>query len=312
MGRLTGTASCFLMTTMTSLNLTRTIYLVSRAWIVSNWVCAKYLTFRWGPHEMDAHEFCSALEIYELHSHPNLIKHPRARTLATSERIRQRYHAGENHQSLLLAVVKMVYPLQVTSALDRIFAALVPITPSDTLGAFRLPDYSLPLVDAFTKMARLLNGVEPNTPFISMSLAGNTMRPGVHRGEAEGLPTWVPDWSDPQELDIFHMNEAASVFCAWRGHVAITPEWHGPRTEHTHLFGFRAALIDRVDQISSYQPPRRPADRLNVAAMNSLFFSEWWDWVRQKTPDRYKGDEDRCVQKAPPLPARKIHSSVVY
>jgi hypothetical protein len=57
----------------------------------------------------------------------------------------------------------------------------------------------------------------------------------------------------------------------------------------------RVAMIDTVDQVSSYQPPRRPADLLNVGAVNSLFFSEWWDWVRQKTPDRYKGKDERCV-----------------
>ena len=188
-------------------------------------------------------------------------------------------------------MVKLAYPLQATRPRDRILCAtLFPIASSETYS--RLHDDSISRVAAYIMAAQLLNNTDPSTPFVSMSLAGNTARPGVQRGEAERLPTWVPDWSDPQELDICQLNEPASAFSAWSGHVAITG-WN-PLSDHSHLqLQFRAVMIDTVQQISSYQPPRRPADRFSVAAMNSLLFSEWWDWLQRKTPDRYKGNEER-------------------
>ncbi|KAK5657587.1 hypothetical protein OQA88_3162 [Cercophora sp. LCS_1] len=55
-------------------------------------------------------------------------------------------------------------------------------------------------------------------------------------------------------------------------------------------------MIDTADRLALYQPPRRPADRLNVSAANSLFFSEWYDWLQKRIPKRYGGDQDRLLQ----------------
>jgi hypothetical protein len=51
-----------------------------------------------------------------------------------------------------------------------------------------------------------------------------------------------------------------------------------------------------VDNIASYIPPRRPADRFNVAAATSFFFSEWHDWVQDKAPAGYKRDKEKYVE----------------
>ena len=129
---------------------------------------------------------------------------------------------------------------------------------------------------------------------MSLSLAGNTTRPGVKRGQLERLPTWAPDWSDAQELDLYQLNEPESTFSAWGG-LGLSPggmlDW--PASE----LRFRGIIVDRVDRIACYLPPRRPADRLNVAAANS-FFSEWYDWVQSKLPARYKGDKEKYVEEA--------------
>lgn len=267
-----------------------------RAWTIPDILCAKHLVFRWGQRELDAQAFCCALEVYERHSHPNLIKHPRAHTLASAARIRQRHQAGEDYWNQILSIIRLAYPLKATNARDRAYSALAPIATSKhqpLQGSWRLLNYSDHPVKAFVRMARILDDADPTTPFVSMSLAGNTARPGVERGELAGLPTWVPDWSDPQEMHIHQLNEPDSTFSAWSGYaaVAVSPS---PIVMYDDFLCFRAAAIDTVDQISSYQPPRRPADRLNVGAMNSLFFSEWWDWVHQRRMNRYKAnDEER-------------------
>ncbi|KAK5657588.1 hypothetical protein OQA88_3163, partial [Cercophora sp. LCS_1] len=60
-------------------------------WSMQDFLCASKLTLRWNGHEIGASELCSGLEAYELHAYPNLIKHPRAHTLADVGQIRREF-----------------------------------------------------------------------------------------------------------------------------------------------------------------------------------------------------------------------------
>ncbi|KAK0638927.1 hypothetical protein B0T16DRAFT_422128 [Cercophora newfieldiana] len=269
-----------------------------RVWTIRDIIHARHLTFLWGSScEVDAQDFISALDTYELHGYPNLIKNPRAHTLIKAWHLRQAYRADRSHDNdgLLLAAVKLAFPLQAVDPRDRIHAALLHERGPSGIPwvVFGLPDYASSKDLPYIKMAQALNLIDPITPFVSMSLAGNTARPGVQRGDFEGLPSWVPDWSDAQEVDVQQLNEPGSCFDAWGGQLT-DPGWDfNPPMD---FLAFKAAIVDTLDQMSSYQPPRRPADRLNVSAMNSIFFSEWWSWIREKKPDRYKGDGESLLK----------------
>jgi hypothetical protein len=69
------------------------------------------------------------------------------------------------------------------------------------------------------EMAKALNAVNILTPFLSLSLAGNTAHPGVKHGQLKHLPTWVPDLSESQELDVYQLNELERTFSAWGNRV---------------------------------------------------------------------------------------------
>ena len=218
------------------------------------------------------------------------------------ERLRQRLRAGNTDNGLLFSVIKLAFPLSSNRGRDKIFAimqalASSPEHPQDL--AMVQVDISRPENEVYLQIAHVLNLIDPATPFISLSFAGNTARPGVQRGNGGRLPFWVPDWANPQE-PIYQLNEATNTFHASSGYPALSPgpeRYYKPNMEF-YTLDFPALIIDVLDQISTYNPPRRPADRLNVAAINSLFFSEWWDWLQQKVPDKYKNSEERCVQIA--------------
>jgi hypothetical protein len=254
--------------------------------------------------DLDAEAFCSALGTYQLNSHPNLIKHARAQTLVRAGEIRRRLQAGEGLDTLLLSMVEIAYPLQAATSVDRIFATLLPslnysnILFESIIQRSGLSSYSFGQEETFLKMANLLNSISPGTPYITLSLAGNTRR--TLGDSSQKLPTWVPDWSDPQEVDICQLNRPSSTYSAWGKARLPSLDMLSDidRIEGLVMY-FKAVEVDTVDQIALYQPPRRPSDRLRVSALNSIFFSAWWDWVQEKRPDRYRGDEDKYSLRPP-------------
>lgn len=278
-----------------------TLLFLPRVWTICDLIYSRRLTLRWGrSYKLDAQEFCLALETYELYSHPNLIRSPRARTLIDAERLRQRCGAGKMDNGLFFSGLKLSFPLSCTQAMDRIYAVLGLLTLSG-LSPSTITDQTGQNGHVYYQTALVLNLIDPTSPFISMSLSGNTARPAVQRGHLSGLPSWVPDWTDPQEL-IYQLNEPANTFHASDGYLVLprSSQLNPNYKAETIMTNngepiFLALMIDVLDQVSGYNPPRRPADRFNVAVMNSLFFSEWWEWVQQRVPDKYKNSEQRCV-----------------
>lgn len=52
----------------------------------------------------------------------------------------------------------------------------------------------------------------------------------------------------------------------------------GWNRKHTALV-FNANLVDTLEKVATYMPPRLPYDKYNINGANSFFFIEWFDWA---------------------------------
>ncbi|PMD63888.1 uncharacterized protein K444DRAFT_609482 [Hyaloscypha bicolor E] len=57
---------------------------------------------------------------------------------------------------------------------------------------------------------------------------------------------------------------------------------------------FQGCIVDKVDKIASYLPPRRWYDKYNTSGANSFFFLEWMERAQERS-EAYKGQADRLL-----------------
>jgi hypothetical protein len=55
----------------------------------------------------------------------------------------------------------------------------------------------------------------------------------------------------------------------------------------------QGCIVDRVDEIASYLPPRRWYDKYNTSGANSFFFLEWMERAQERSEVKYKRQADR-------------------
>lgn len=56
---------------------------------------------------------------------------------------------------------------------------------------------------------------------------------------------------------------------------------------------FDGLMIDRIDKVSSFLPPRRFHDKFNASGANAFFFQEWYEWAEENAMRAHNGDVDR-------------------
>ncbi|KAH7418137.1 heterokaryon incompatibility protein-domain-containing protein [Cadophora sp. MPI-SDFR-AT-0126] len=227
---------------------------------------------------------CYGLEAYALYNNTNIIKSPGLKTILQLEVLRRCYREG---QPLTLDMcLGVTRSLEATDMRDKIYAGY---------GTFRLAnpeaplqvDYSLSVHNTCDMVARTLNTGGSFGPFLaSFSMIEDS---GLHEPH-EKLLSWMPDWSKP--LNRYRLNQQECDFEA-SGSVTSEVPRSMERNPHSDVELFDGLIIDRVDKVSSFLPPRRFYDKFNASSANAFFFQEWYEWAEENASRIYNGDRDR-------------------
>jgi hypothetical protein len=121
------------------------------------------------------------------------------------------------------------------------------------------------------------------TLFCSLSMVGDSV---FQRRGGSILPSWVPDWESPRQT--YHLNTMRSTFLASKGRSFESQQYH----EEGNMV-FPGCVVDTIDVITSYLPPRRWYDKYSTSGANSFFFLEWIQRAQTNGKARYKGQADR-------------------
>ena len=112
---------------------------------------------------------------------------------------------------------------------------------------------------------------------------------GSRRSKTEGLPSWAPDWTIPNAT--YRMNTRNSILCASKGRDFQFSLAALAKPELGMMF--KGCVIDTMEDVSHYLPPRRFSDKYSASGNNSIFFSYWFDFAEEKGQRKYRRDKER-------------------
>ena len=103
--------------------------------------------------------------------------------------------------------------------------------------------------------------------FFSLSLVEDSGSQRLGEVAERYLNSWVPDWRSTHQ--VCRLNTTESSFRACNGR-------HGESAHvEDHFFMvFQGYIVDKVDKLAKYVPPRRWCDKYNTSGANSFFFLE--------------------------------------
>ncbi|KAH7360459.1 heterokaryon incompatibility protein-domain-containing protein [Rhexocercosporidium sp. MPI-PUGE-AT-0058] len=220
--------------------------------------------------------------------HPNVIKSPGLQIILQFENLRRRF--CEKRELTLDMLLDVTRSLKATNWRDNIYACygIFHLAAPYASEAFPLPDYKLEIKDLYRIIGRALSsggGFGPTHSSFSMIEDSN------RRESDSDLLSWMPDWSKP--LHRYRLNQMKCHFQA-SGNILPSVSQQPSRT-NTGAELFDGLVIDRVDKVSSFLPPRRPYDKFNISGANAFFFLEWFEWVEEHALRDYEGDRDRLL-----------------
>jgi hypothetical protein len=109
---------------------------------------------------------------------------------------------------------------------------------------------------------------------------------GTLQLDGEPLPSWVPDWNFSRR--IYRLNCTESRFMACKGRPAYSVS-----LEKLDTLRFAGCVVDAIDEVASYLPPRRWYDKYNTSGANSIIFLEWMERAQEGAGARYQGRDDK-------------------
>ena len=168
-----------------------------------------------------------------------------------------------------------------------------PTSYNDAGPAWLPVHYDASSLETFIQTAKALNCNDSfvGTSFCSLSMVedSRSQRPALNdfaRNTLDSLPSWVPNWEFVHQ--IYRLNTAQSTFTSSKG---------GPQESIQFIedgtMVFQGYIVDTVDQIGNYLPPRRWHDKYNTGGANSFFFLEWMEQAKENAGARYRGQSDR-------------------
>lgn len=109
-------------------------------------------------------------------------------------------------------------------------------------------------------------------------------RSGMSGDEMPGLgmpgASWVPDWDAPSP--VYHLNSIGSDFKASTALLTTTKYKDSSGQSRKQYVMIKGQIVDTISGVADYLPPRRELDRYHIGSLNSIRFSEWYDWARKK------------------------------
>jgi hypothetical protein len=304
------------------------ILTIIRAWTLEDIVFSQELLLRCGQFEVAWDDLCLGFEAHVSNGSPIELRDPGVQTILRFNSVREhRLQRGTVSPGHILETLRN---LTATDPRDLIYAAMSTINatapsrasgnkepvecrhcldgvsppegekslltpcpkhPSNALRANWIEfDYNKHFEEICVHAAQALNSNDSyfGTSFCSLSMVEDTASQGVDTFDKSLLPTWVPDWRS--KYQVCRLNTSGSTFRASngrRGHPAPSVRREAPALH------FSGCVVDRVDEVESYLPPRRWYDKYTTTGANSFFFLEWMDRAQEYSAAKYKGQTDR-------------------
>jgi len=244
-------------------------------------VLARDLALIWGTHEARWDKLCYGLEGLLHYGHPNMVKNPRAHTLLGIEALR-RIECQNIPRASPRNLLGLLRPLQSRSipptSLRKLLELDRPLQSTlheekvySTLGIFEFmisqPGVKADYIQSFDAVCLVTAGValsdhRRDALLSLLSVAGDSKSPPSEDGK---WPSWVVDWSEKLEQEMYRLNSEDTQFFA----SAYSPPFLSISETTLTLQGW---IVDTVDHLGSYMPPRRACDKFNVSSENSFFF----------------------------------------
>lgn len=155
------------------------------------------------------------------------------------------------------------------------------------------PDYTKAFRDICFDTAMALNSSNIiETSFCSLSMVEDfasqrRVISGTLQVDKEPLPSWVPDWNF--SCRIYRLNCTESRFMACKGRPAYSVSLE----KLSDTLRFAGCVVDTIDEVASYLPPRRWYDKYNTSGANSIIFLEWMERAQDGAGARYESRDDK-------------------
>ena len=131
-------------------------------------------------------------------------------------------------------------------------------------------------------------------PFSSLSMVEDTASKyagsdiSSERSDYIPLGSWVPNWKISRQ--VHRLNATESTFFASKGGPPASVTYDNTELS---IMTFPGCIVDRITDIASYLPPRRPWDKYNTGGANSIVWLEWKELADEGSRNRYKTKQDR-------------------
>jgi len=210
-------------------------------------------------------------------------------------------------------VLETLRDLTGTDSRDKIFATLSTIeatVPRPTSGEIErgdpsqdfgvnsflewiIPDYTKAFHGICFDTAMALNSSNIiETSFCSLSMVEDVasqrrVRSGTLQVDKAPLLSWLPDWNFPRRIYRFNCTESRFMACKGRPAYSVSLE------KLSNTLRFAGCVVDAIDEVASYLPPRRWYDKYNTSGANSIIFLEWMERAQEGAVARYEGRDDK-------------------
>ena len=237
-----------------------------------------------GPFILPWATVCDSLETYVHLSYPNMIRSPTLYTMLELYGLREENTAGKAVSwSRLLEITR---PLIASDPRDKVFPTIswmAHLNPtSERSEVFVSVDYRFDMHVTYLDTANSLN-IYPQSGLFLSSLS---MKEDHDSSFSQLIPSWVPDWRRSRQ--VYRFNNDENRFSA-SGDQSPTYQLRDKK-----LF-VRGCVVDAVEAVGLYLPPRRPHDRFNIGAANNIIFAEWYEWAVARARARYTANRQMLV-----------------
>jgi hypothetical protein len=308
-------------------------------------VFSRELLLRCGPFEAAWADICYGLEAYVCYSLPNELRHPGTQNILSMNNLREHRLTGKS--VIPADVMETLRCLSASDPLDKVYAALwaieslglrvshgrgqhekpkegpnklswlkgitpkwlsrvrtgtgtqqPPISHNEPSTEWMVVDYSRSVEEIYFDAAIALNSKDKfvGTLFCSLSMVEDSV---LQRRGISPQPSWVPDWRHLRP--IYHLNTMQSTFLASKRRPFESLKYQ------EGIMVFPGCVVDTINTITSYLPPRRWYDKYSTSGANS-FFLEWIERAQENARARYKGQDNRLGY--PYYPASRYFSEI--
>ncbi|KAE8453238.1 hypothetical protein EG329_011305 [Mollisiaceae sp. DMI_Dod_QoI] len=282
----------------------------SRVWVMQEVIATQNPVLWCGSLEIRWETFCYALEAYAAYSFPNLLRSPGVQMVLASESVRLQRLSGK--PIFLSQILEATRGLEADRKETKVIAALSTYQSLTSRSTDLSFSPSIDLEDACRLAAKAVNHGDQgrmigsnqghdttnqfkndaSVPFLALSLAQDN----ENRSKIRGIPSWVPDWTEP--LLVYRLNSVSSTFNASNGQTSKGYRYQTYSLDRTLSYDelvCKVHLVDTLGKVASYMPPRLWYDKYNLNGANSFFFIEWFDWAEINGMTFSNASEDRLL-----------------